>query len=78
MAEPEQDGEHCYYSCPTCGYLFGFSTARLSLTAQNDGACAVGVPEDVRRAASAPMRNVLAAQGPLLTIGKVPDDRTAA
>jgi len=72
-AEPEQDGDHAYFECEECGYAFGFT--RLETVAVNrDGACAVGVPEDVRRAASQPMTNALAASGPpLLSIGRRPD-----
>jgi hypothetical protein len=69
-AEPEQDGDHTYLECETCGYAFGF--ARVETVAVNpDGACSVGIPEDVRRAASQPMTNALAAtQPPLLHIGR--------
>ncbi len=73
-AEPEQDGDHTYFECPECGYAFGFT--RLSTVAvQQDGACAVGVPEDLRRAASQPMTNALAASQPLplLSIGRRPN-----
>jgi len=73
-AEPEQDGDHTYFECDVCGYVFGFT--RLETVAMNrDGHCAVGIPEDVRRAASQPMTNALAASQPLplLSIGRRPD-----
>lgn len=71
-AEPEQDGDHTYFECEDCGYAFGFT--RLSVSVQPAGACSVGIPEDVRRAASQPMTNALAASGPpLLSIGRRPD-----
>lgn len=72
-AEPEQDGDHTYMECAECGYAFGFT--RVETVAVNpDGGCSVGVPEDVRRAASRPMTNALAAtEPPLLSIGRRPD-----
>jgi hypothetical protein len=72
-AEPEQDGDHLYFECLTCGYAFGFTRSE-TVAVNPDGACAVGVPEDVRRAASQPMTNALRASGPpLLSIGRRPD-----
>jgi hypothetical protein len=69
-AEPEQDGDHTYFECVDCGYCFGFQ--RVETVAVNRaGHCSVGIPEDVRRAASQPMTNALAAsQPPLLSIGR--------
>lgn len=71
LAEPEQDGDHTYYECDLCGYSFGFERAE-TVAVNPDGACSVGIPESVRRVASQPMTNVLAAQPqlPLLTIGR--------
>jgi rubredoxin len=46
-AEPESDGELRYHACTTCGYEFNYEQA-----SQDAGACQIGVPEDVRRAAS--------------------------
>lgn len=72
-AEPEQDGDHTYFECEDCGYAFGFARTK-TVAVNRDGACAVGVPEAVRRAASQPMTNALAAAGPpLLSIGRRPD-----
>ena len=76
VAEPEHDGDYRYYCCTTCGHTFGFvQSTSYAIAAQNGGFCAVGVPEDVRRAASAPMEHSIAAAqpGPLLTIGRRPD-----
>jgi tRNA(Ile2) C34 agmatinyltransferase TiaS len=71
-AEPEQDGDHTYFECEDCGYAFGFT--RTDVLAKRDNGCAVGVPEDVRRAASQPMTNALRASAPpLLSIGRRPD-----
>jgi hypothetical protein len=71
-AEPEQDGDHLYFECITCGYAFGFTRSETVLHPANT--CAVGVPEDVRRAASQPMTNALRASAPpLLSIGRRPD-----
>ncbi len=65
VAEPEQDGDLHYWACTGCGYTFGF-TYHAGAPAEH---CAVGVPEPVRRAASAPMESALGAQhGPLLSI----------
>lgn len=72
-AEPEQDGDHLYFECVDCGYAFGFTRSETVLQ-QPAGTCSVGIPEDVRRAASQPMTNALAASGPpLLSIGRRPD-----
>lgn len=61
LAEPEQDGDHTYYACTACGYSFGYQ--RLETVAVNaEGACAVGVPEPLRRAASAAMEQAVAAE----------------
>lgn len=70
QAEPEQDGDHAYYECLRCGYSFGF-TRTETLALNPDGACSVGIPENLRRAASQPMTNALArSQPPLLSIGR--------
>lgn len=73
-AEPEQDGDHLYFECEECGYAFGFTRSE-TLAAQPDDVCSVGISEDVRRAASRPMTNALAASQPqpLLSIGRRPD-----
>lgn len=73
-AEPEQDGDHTYFECEECGYAFGFTRSETVLAYRDDN-CAVGVPEDIRRAASQPMTNALRASDPLplLSIGRRPD-----
>lgn len=73
-AEPEQDGEHRYYACTTCGFAFGFERAQ-AVAVNSAGTCAVGIPEDLRRRASAAMEGALAATPPplLLQIGRRPD-----
>jgi hypothetical protein len=73
-AEPEQDGDHLYFECEDCGYAFGFTRSETVL-AQPDGSCSVGVPEDIRRAASQPMTNALRDSSPLplLSIGRRPN-----
>jgi hypothetical protein len=45
-ADPEQDGSVTYWSCPTCGYTFGYAS-----TPKNEDTCQVGIPEAVRAAA---------------------------
>lgn len=47
MAEPEQDGDVSYFSCG-CGMDFGYQIVT------EDPSCQLGVPEDLRRAASVP------------------------
>lgn len=60
MAEPEQDGDHRYYACG-CGMEFGYSRMQTTVLAEDaDGNCSVGIPEDVRRAASQPMLTAMA------------------
>lgn len=55
IAEPEEDlaegGTLKYWVCRTCGMEFGF---RLVKDEQAAGSCSLGIPEDVRRAASVP------------------------
>lgn len=58
LVEPEVDGDHRYYECEECGYAFGYE--RVGEGIRVEGACAAGVPESVRRAASAPMEGALA------------------
>lgn len=53
IAEPEQDGDHLFYECVTCGFAFGWE--KKPQTVATEGSCAIGVPEDIRRAASAGM-----------------------
>lgn len=55
IAEPEQDGDHGYWACTTCGFEFGYhkiETTQLAVDAA--GSCAIGVPESIRRAFSGP------------------------
>lgn len=66
VAEPEQDGDLHYWACTGCGYTFGFIQITQPFHADSDGTCSVGVPETIRRAASAPMHRAL---GPLHSIG---------
>jgi len=65
----EQDGDHCtYWACEECGFEFGFEM--LMPTA--DDACQIGVPEQIRRAASLPAQRVLDDGKPILQIGRRP------
>lgn len=50
--EPEADGDVTYHECEVCGYAWGYE--RLQERTRIEGACALGVPESLRRAASAP------------------------
>lgn len=60
IAEPEQDGEHQYLSCAVCGFEYGWRLVQTS----TDSACAIGVPEEVRKAASFNMEQALQEQEP--------------
>lgn len=69
IAEPEQDGDLHYHHCPNCGNDFGWRHQPAQTVAANPaGACAVGIPEDLRRRASAGMENALRQQPPLLQL----------
>lgn len=78
-AEPEQDGDHRYWSCPECGMDFGYEKVETSVIAEDSsGNCSVGVPEEIRRQASSGMEQAMAqeaAKQPIdlgLQIGKRP------
>lgn len=61
MAEPEQDGDHSYYICTVCGYEFGWGKVQSqTMAVEQDGSCQVGIPETIRRSASAGMENAMA------------------
>lgn len=79
VTEPELDGQHIYYECQsddceTVGYTWGYQMVQVP-DAAND--CAIGVPESVRRAASAPVESVIAAEAarqPVpISIGRRPE-----
>jgi hypothetical protein len=58
VGEPEQDGDHRYYTCNLCGNDFGYRRIETNILAEDaDGNCSVGVPAAIRRAASAPMEH---------------------
>lgn len=70
MAEPDGDAEMRYYTCTECGYEFGYQQVK-----QDTGTCQIGVPEGVRRAASAGAERAMAQSQPvLLQIGRRPTD----
>jgi len=50
LVEPEVDGQHRYWECQNCGYAWGYEL--ISEGSELNGACSMGVPEAVRRAAS--------------------------
>lgn len=53
VAEPDQDGDHIFYECQSCGYQFGWEKAPApAITGDSEGSCSIGVPESVRRAAA--------------------------
>jgi hypothetical protein len=52
-AEPEQDGDHKYWICQVCGFEFGWERLESqTMAVSQDGSCSVGIPTEVRRAAS--------------------------
>lgn len=59
-AEPEGDQELRYFSCDVCGFEFGYQ--RVTTELAEVGGCSLGIPADVRRAASAPMERALGEQ----------------
>jgi hypothetical protein len=63
MVEPELDGDLRYYECHVCGHEWGWER----LEAQQENTCSMGVPEDVRRAASAGMEKAMS--GPPVIAG---------
>jgi hypothetical protein len=66
VAEPEQDGDHQWLECTTCGYAHSWARiTETSDTPQSRDVCAVGVPEAVRRAASS-----FHTEPPLMQIGR--------
>lgn len=82
-AEPEIDGDHRYWECANddCeapGYAFGYE--KVEEGTRIEGNCSVGVPESVRRAASAPMEGAISAERQAqpvdlgLTIGRRPTE----
>lgn len=78
LVEPELDGSHRYWECPECGYAWGYE--RIEEGVRLEGNCSLGVPESVRRAASAPTERAIAEERraqPVelgLTIGRRKDD----
>lgn len=84
MAEPEIDGDHRYWECLSdeCeagpGYAWGYE--RVEEGTRVEGSCSIGVPESVRKAASAPMESVIARERQAqpvnlgLTIGRRPQE----
>jgi hypothetical protein len=66
----EQDGDHCtYWACEECGFEFGYE-----LISQQDETCQIGVPESIRRQASAAANAVFDDGKPILQIGRRPTD----
>jgi hypothetical protein len=55
--EPEADGDVRYWECLECGYAWGYE--RLEERTRIEGACSLGISENVRRAASAPAEGYL-------------------
>jgi len=58
-AEVEVDGDHQYHVCGLCG--FEFNHKRVDPNKRAEDACAIGVSEPLRRAASAAPEGALAA-----------------
>lgn len=73
--EVEQDGDHLYWECGECGFTFDYQ--RIDAPQVHDDSCQVGIPEPVRRRASAGMEKALrqeASKVPvMLQIGKRPE-----
>lgn len=66
--EAEVDGDVSYYECQnddceTAGFSWGYE--RLEERTRIEGACALGVPESLRRAASRPAERELSKSSPV-------------
>jgi hypothetical protein len=59
IAEVEVDGNHQFHVCGTCGFEFNHQMVDSNKRAED--ACAIGVSEPLRRAASAAPEGALAA-----------------
>jgi len=66
VAEPEKDGGHTYYACVECGMAFGYEQTDEE---QQDGSCAIGVPEDLRKAHANFLESGSTSQSVPVTIG---------
>ena len=72
-AEPEQDGDHTFYTCTACGYQFGYRRLPVGVMAANNAeGCPVGIPESIRRQAHPGGPPTTARPLPLLHIGRAP------
>lgn len=81
MMEPDSDGDHQMMECRDCGYVGYYTKMPTSVLAEDaDGNCSIGVPSEIRRAASSPLERAMEtmeAQNPKpvdlgLTIGRRP------
>lgn len=71
LTEPELDGDHRYYECEAddCeagGYTWGYERIADGVRIES---CQLGIPESVRREASAPMEQAIAAEGSQVIAG---------
>ena len=80
VAEPEVDGDYRYWECEneecdTPGYTWGYEKVEDGV--RIEGSCSLGIPEDVRRRASAPMEAAQRQSGPTFigSIGRRPDEQ---
>jgi len=67
VAVVEQDGAYRWFVC-TCGYEFGWEQMETTTVAlDREGSCAIGVPAELRRRASAGMESALRSdrEGPI-------------
>lgn len=78
LVDPELDGSHRYWECEECGFAWGYEL--IEEGTRIEGNCSIGVPESVRKAASAPMEQAIAREAssqPVdlgLTIGRRPPE----
>jgi hypothetical protein len=56
-AEVEVDGDHRFYVCEACGFEFGHKKSEG--TSLNSDNCGIGVPESLRRRASAATQSAI-------------------
>ena len=74
QAEEEVDGNVRYRVCLTCGFEFAYERVEV---AGDQEVCQIGIPEDLRRAASGPMEEAMAPKMLPLTVRTPNHDQQA-
>jgi hypothetical protein len=74
LGEEEVDGNVRYRVCQSCGFEYAYERVEI---AGDQEVCAIGVPEELRRAASGPMEQAMAPKSIPLTVRNPRDDNQA-